>query len=164
MRDLLVTVTCDRLITLQITGLMERGTKERDCPRWRWHLHIEIGCITADLFMVLMYRRGAHLSVTVYTWLERMEISCGVNVTFLSYIPLSFFLTVTSRFGIFLKLCVHKVTMNLLWERSKALVFLDHVPWAARFRVIWNTLVVAQVLELVQFCVLFVFFSHDPNI
>lgn len=25
MRDLLVTVTCDRLITLQITGLMERS-------------------------------------------------------------------------------------------------------------------------------------------
>lgn len=57
-------------------------TKERYCcTRLRWSLSIEMGCIMADLFMVLMYLRGAHLSVSAYTWLERMEISCRVNVT-----------------------------------------------------------------------------------
>lgn len=109
MRDLLVTVTCDRLIRLQITGLMERspsGIQRRDivvrgCSR---NLSIKTGCIMADLFMVLMYLRRAHLSVTMYTWLERMEISCGVNVTSLPVIPLSFSLSVAPSSGIFLRL------------------------------------------------------------
>jgi len=34
------------------------------------------------LFVVLMYQRGAHLSVTWCAWLEVLEISRGVNVTF----------------------------------------------------------------------------------
>lgn len=108
MRDLLVTVTCDRLLRLQITGangvIAQWDTKERYCcAGLQWRLSIEMGCIMVDLFMVLMYLRGAHLSVSMYTWLERMEISCGVNVTFLSVIQLSSTLSVAPSFGIFLK-------------------------------------------------------------
>ncbi len=69
MRDLLVTVTCDRLIRLQITGLMERspgGIQRRDIVV-QWRLSTEMGCTAVDLFMVLMYLRGAHLSVSMYT-------------------------------------------------------------------------------------------------
>lgn len=107
-RDLLVTVTCDRLIRLQITGangvIAQWDTKERYCcAGLQWHLSSETGCIMVDLFTVLMYLRGAHLSASMYTWLERMEISCGVNVTFLSVIPLSSSPSVAPSFGIFLK-------------------------------------------------------------
>lgn len=104
---------------------------------------MEMGCIMADLFMVLMYFRGAHLSVSVYTWLERMEISCEVNMTFLSVSPLSFTLSVAPSFGIFLRLCARsdrelglgKVlgssSISVGWQRaiSKEKVFLDPVPW-----------------------------------
>lgn len=46
-------------------------TKKRHCC-WRlwWHLSSEIGCIMADLFMVLMYQRGAHMSVSVSAWMD----------------------------------------------------------------------------------------------
>lgn len=71
MRGLLVAVTCDRLIRLQITGLIERSHSRigrRTVAVWGYS-GTEMGCIMVDLFIVLMYL--GRYSVSMYTWIER---------------------------------------------------------------------------------------------
>lgn len=56
----------------------------------------------------------------MYTWLQRMEISCGVKVTFSPVIPLSFLLSAAPSFGVFLS--------RTEWTRTK------EGPWQQRWQ------------------------------
>lgn len=78
-----------------------------------------MGCIMEALFIVLMWRGSF---VSMYTWLQRMEISCGVKVTFSPVIPLSFLLSAAPSFGVFLRrmewTCTKEGPWQQRWQRG----------------------------------------------
>lgn len=94
-------------------------TKERCYVSLQWFLNIEMGCIIwGFIYGVNVFERSSFIcQYILYSWVERMEISCGVNVTFVFVIPLSSWMPAVPSFGIFLR--------RTEWARIKG-------PWKQR--------------------------------